>query len=60
MLSFNPSTRPTTLDCLANPLFDCIRDTSLESSAPYKVKMPLDEEGMFDYEEFKTHGMSIA
>jgi len=59
MLTFNPNDRPTTQQCLADPMFDQIRDASLESPAPYKVRLSLDDEGQFDYEEFKHHGLSI-
>ena len=59
MLTFNPETRPTTAQLLKNPMFDSFRDKSLEQCAPDIVRMPLDNAGMFDYEDFSDHGLGV-
>jgi len=59
MLDFNPDTRANTKECLANPLFDSFRNASLEQSAPFKIKLFMDEEGMLDYEGTNKHGMTL-
>jgi len=52
MLEFNPYFRPTAKECLQNKLFDSIRVTGLEASAPFKINIDVDRnEYKFDYDE---------
>lgn len=46
-------------ECLANPIFDSFRNPDLEQSAPFKIRLYLDEEGMLDYEGTNNHNMSL-
>jgi hypothetical protein len=52
MLEFNPHYRSTAKECLQSKLFDSIRVTGLEASAPFKINIDVDRnEYKFDYEE---------
>ena len=51
MLEFNPYFRPTAKECLQNKIFDNIRVTGLEISAPFKINIDVDRnQHQFDYE----------
>ena len=49
LLTYNPSLRPTTKDCLRSPIFDSIRVKYYEKASPIKCVLPIYEEGAFDY-----------
>jgi serine/threonine protein kinase len=42
MLQFNPKYRMSTQECLALPIFDHIREKSLEEPAPFKIHLDID------------------
>lgn len=42
MLQFNPKYRMSTQECLALPIFDHIREKSLEEPAPFKIHLEID------------------
>jgi len=50
LLKFNPEERITVKDCLQNPIFDQIRNKTLENDAKCTVKLPLDDELTVNYD----------
>ena len=50
MLSINPFFRPTAKECLSNPIFDAVRDTTKEVSISQKIKLEIDSDEAFDYD----------
>jgi len=59
MLHIDPSKRITPKEALKDPMFNSVRDAELETSSSFKVRVPIEEEGMFDYAEFKNHSLSL-
>ena len=49
LLQFNPNKRWSAKTCLKSPLFDAYR-SKLEKDAPYKIKLPIFDDGAFNYE----------
>jgi len=45
LLEFNPHFRYSASSLLKLPVFDDIRDQAMEEPAPFKIKVPIDEEG---------------
>ena len=54
LLCFNPYFRWSIAECLQSPVFDDIRSELLESSATHKIKLEIDNDDAFDYEEGKS------
>ena len=55
MLCFNPYFRWSINECLQSPVFDDIRSEQLETSATHKIKLEVDADDAFDYEEGKSY-----
>ena len=54
LLCLNPYFRWSINECLQSPVFDNIRSDQLESSATHKIKLEVDSDDAFDYEEGKS------
>ena len=59
MLSFNPSLRPNTQECLRSPIFDKIRIKEYEQDSPINIKLKIYEEGAYDYDRNRDHKHSV-
>ena len=59
LLKFDPNKRITAKQALMNPMFDNVRDPELEQNSTFKVKVDIENPGMFDYEEYKHHGLNV-
>ena len=59
MLNFNPKERWSARKCLSVQLFDEIREKEVELKSNCKVEIPIEEPGMFDYEEFTNHTFTV-
>jgi serine/threonine protein kinase len=44
LLKFNPNERWSTTEALKMPMFDSVRIKELEQPAPFKIRIPMDEE----------------
>ena len=42
-----------------DPMFDNVRDLELEQNATFKVHVEIEQPGMFDYEDYKNHGIGL-
>lgn len=49
LLSFNPYFRNSVTECLAHPIFNDIRNDSLEQGAPFKIFLKCDQLDCYDY-----------
>jgi hypothetical protein len=54
MLSFNPDLRWSANDCLNSSFFNSVRRPELEITAPWKIKLKIDDGDSFDYENSKS------
>ena len=54
MIEFNPYFRTSATETLYLPIFDAIRNKTVEKPAPSKVALPVDDDTAFDYEACKT------
>lgn len=54
MIEFNPYFRTSATETLYLPIFDAIRNKTVEKPAPSKVALAVDEDAAFDYEACKT------
>jgi len=52
MLVLNPDERRTAADLIKLPVFDSLRNAHQEVTASASVVLPLEEDGMYDYENF--------
>lgn len=59
MLEFNPNFRGTAAELLKSKVFDKIRKPEMEVSAPFQIKLAIDEAGAFDYDKCKSDRFSI-
>lgn len=50
LLRLNPYFRCSASELLKNPIFDKVRNPILEKSAPFKIKLSIDKDEAFDYE----------
>jgi serine/threonine protein kinase len=50
LLELNPFFRCSAAELLKNPIFNCVRKTSGEKSAPFKINLEIDRDDAFDYE----------
>ena len=55
MLEFNPYFRLTARECLKNKIFNDIRISDVEQSAPFKIKLQIYNENNYNYEEAKSN-----
>ena len=55
LLCLNPYFRWSINECLQSPVFDNIRSEQLESSATHKIKLEVDNDDAFDYEDGKSY-----
>ena len=51
LLTINPYFRWTASECLAHPIFNDIRNPSFESIPGKKIKLDVDQDDAFNYEE---------
>jgi len=51
MLDFNPFDRQSAKDLITNKYFENIRNAAQEEDADFEIKLQVDEEDCFDYEE---------
>ena len=51
LLEVNPYFRPTAKECLADPIFNDIRNEEMEAEAPCFIQQSVYMPGVFDYEE---------
>jgi len=51
ILQLNPFYRCSAAEAIKLPLFDEVREPHLEKSAPYKIKLEIDQDEAFDYIE---------
>ncbi len=51
ILQLNPFYRCSAAEAIKLPIFDEVRETHLEKSAPYKIKLDIDQDDAFDYIE---------
>ena len=54
MLEINPYFRKSARELIKNPYFDEIRVKDNEEHAPVKIKLDIDADGSFNYEEGKS------
>ena len=54
MLEINPFFRKSARELIKNPYFDEIRMKDNEDYAPEKIKLDIDADGSFNYEENKS------
>jgi len=59
MLQINPYFRPSATECLKSSVFDQIRCKDMEKSAKEKIKLDVDADEAFDYENSKSMKYSI-
>ena len=59
MLTYNPSLRLTTQECLRSPIFDNIRIKEYEQVSPININLRIYEEGVYDYDGNKDHKYEI-
>lgn len=59
MLTYNPSLRRTTQECLRSPIFDHIRIKEYEKHSPISINLKIYEEGGYDYDENKDHKYEV-
>lgn len=50
MLEFNPYFRSSAQECLKSQIFDKVRVPLLEQPAPFKIKLKIYEENVYDYD----------
>ena len=55
LLCFNPYFRWSINECLQAPIFDDLRSEDLEKSATDKIKLEVDSDDAFNYEEGKSN-----
>ena len=50
LIQINPFFRPTAKECLKNPIFNTVRNSTLEkTSVNQKIKLEIDHDDAFDY-----------
>lgn len=55
LLTINPYFRWSATECLAHPMFDNIRDPNMENIPTEKIKLVIDQDDAFDYEEGRSN-----
>ena len=55
LLCFNPYFRWSINECIQSPVFDDIRSEQLENCATQKIKLEVDSDDAFDYEDRKSN-----
>lgn len=55
MLTFSPESRAEAKDILKSQYFNDIRSKRQEKAADFKIQMPLEHDGCYDYTEFVDH-----
>lgn len=54
LLTLNPYFRWTASECLAHPMFDDVRNEDNERNYKTKIKLDVDQDDAFDYEQGKS------
>ena len=54
MLQLNPSFRPTADELLRHKIFDKIRVEEHEKPSPFKIDLPIYNEGQYDYDKCES------
>ena len=55
MLRFSPDERLTVKQCLRHPIFNSLRVEDLEQDSGFKISIPVDKKGAFDYKGLSDH-----